>query len=97
MRSPHLTYGFAQTQGLVLLAEPGGGWLCQHRPDTSTEAMLEAQRVAGHLLRFEEISASGFEAALGTIYRDSASAAAQVAADADDDLMALARYRGVGR
>ena len=90
MTVPRLTYGFAQTQGLVLRAGQSGGWVCQHRPDTTAQALLEAQRVAGQLLRFEEISATAFEAALGTEYRDSASAAAQVAAAADNDLNALA-------
>ena len=85
-----LSYNFAQSQGLVLLADPDGTALCHYRPDCPVEAMIEAQRVAGQLLRFEEVTVAAFEAALGTIYRDSASAAAQVAADADDDLLALA-------
>ena len=42
------------------------------------------------MLRFEQITDPAFEAVLGAIYRDSASAAAQVAADADGDLAALA-------
>ena len=87
-----LSYGFAQSQGVILLpasedrAEPR----CQYRHDASFEALIEAQRVSGAAVTFEEISAADFEAALGTIYRDSASEAAQVAADADDDLASLA-------
>jgi general secretion pathway protein E len=87
-----LSYGFAQSQGVILLpasegrAEPR----CQYRHDASFEALIEAQRVSGAAVTFEEISAAEFEAALGTIYRDSASEAAQVAADADDDLASLA-------
>ena len=87
-----LSYGFAQSQGVILLpvsedrAEPH----CQYRHDASFEALIEAQRVSGAAVTFEEISAGEFEAALGTIYRDSASEAAQVAADADDDLASLA-------
>lgn len=87
-----LSYGFAQSQGVILLpasedrAEPR----CQYRHDASFEALIEAQRVSGAAVTFEEISAADFEAALGTIYRDSASEAAQVAADADDDLVSLA-------
>ena len=87
-----LSYGFAQSQGVILLpvsedrAEPR----CQYRHDASFEALMEAQRVSGAAVTFEEISAGEFEAALGTIYRDSASEAAQVAADADDDLASLA-------
>ena len=85
-----LTYAFAQSNGVVLTTGPDGMVLCQHRADTSLEALIEAQRVSGALLRFEEIAAPAFEAALARIYRDSASAAAQVAADAGDDLAALA-------
>ena len=87
-----LSYGFAQSQGVILLpasedrAEPR----CQYRHDASFEALIEAQRVSGTAVTFEEISPADFEAALGTIYRDSASEAAQVAADADDDLASLA-------
>ena len=87
-----LSYGFAQSQGVILLpasedrAEPR----CQYRHDASFEALIEAQRVSGAAVTFEEISAADFEAALATIYRDSASEAAQVAADADDDLASLA-------
>lgn len=87
-----LSYVFAQSQGVILLpvsedrAEPR----CQYRHDASFEALIEAQRVSGAAVTFEEISAGEFEAALGTIYRDSASEAAQVAADADDDLASLA-------
>ena len=87
-----LSYGFAQSQGVILLpasedrAEPR----CQYRHDASFEALIEAQRVSGTAVTFEEISPADFEAALGTIYRDCASEAAQVAADADDDLASLA-------
>ena len=85
-----LTYGFAQSNGVVLTLGPDGHPVCQHRSDSPLDALLEAQRVSGALLRFEAIANPAFEAALGAIYRDSASAAAQVAADADDDLVALA-------
>ena len=87
-----LSYGFAQSQGVILLpaSEQSAEPRCQYRHDASFEALIEAQRVAGTTVTFEEISAADFEAALGTIYRDSASEAAQVAADADDDLVSLA-------
>lgn len=87
-----LSYGFAQSQGVILLpaSEQSAEPRCQYRHDASFEALIEAQRVAGTTVTFEEISAADFEAALGTIYRDSASEAAQVAADADDDLASLA-------
>jgi general secretion pathway protein E len=85
-----LAYAFAQTNGVVLTHGPDGTILCQHRGACQVEALFEAQRVAGGLLRFEQITDPAFEAALGVIYRDSSSAAAQVAADADGDLAALA-------
>ena len=87
-----LSYGFAQSQGVILLpaSEESAEPRCQYRHDASFEALIEAQRVSGTAVTFEEISAADFEAALGTIYRDSASEAAQVAADADDDLASLA-------
>lgn len=86
---PRLAYGFAQSQGVVLTTGADGP-VCRHRSDAPLDALLEAQRVmAGHL-SFDEINASEFEAALGAIYRDSATEAAQVAADADDNLATLA-------
>ncbi|SDX43177.1 type II secretion system protein E (GspE) [Sulfitobacter pontiacus] len=87
-----LSYGFAQSQGVILLpaSEESAEPRCQYRHDASFEALIEAQRVSGAAVTFEEISAADFEAALGMTYRDSASEAAQVAADADDDLASLA-------
>ena len=87
---PRLVYSFAQANGVVLTQGPDGSVLCQYRADCPVEALLEAQRVRGVLLRFEQITDPAFETVLGAIYRDSASAAAQVAADADGDLAALA-------
>ncbi|HIF78143.1 MAG TPA: type II secretion system protein GspE, partial [Sulfitobacter sp.] len=84
-----LAYGFAQSHGVIVT--PGAeGPLCQYRSDAPLEALIEAQRVCGTTLTFEEVGTTEFEAALGTLYRDSASEAAQVAADADDDLVTLA-------
>lgn len=86
---PRLTYGFAQTNGVILTADDNG-LKCQYRAGVTVAALVEAQRVAGGQISFAEISATAFEAALGSTYRDSASEAAQVAADADDDLASLA-------
>ena len=85
---PRLTYGFAQTQGVIVMDD--GGAVCRYRADAPVAALIEAQRVNGGPLPFIEVSAAAFEAALGTVYRDSASEAAQVAADADDNLASLA-------
>ena len=86
---PRLAYGFGQSQGVIVTAGADGP-ICQYRSDAPLEALIEAQRVCGNTLFFEQIGAAEFEAALGTLYRDSASEAAQVAADADDDLVTLA-------
>ncbi|MCF7698983.1 GspE/PulE family protein [Loktanella sp. M215] len=88
LRAPRLTYGFAQTHGVVLAPDDGAVCLC--RADAPVSALMEAQRIAGVPLTFTEITPAAFEAALGVAYRDSASEAAQVAADADDSLASLA-------
>ena len=87
---PRLGYGFANAGGVILMRDAEGRPVCRHRPEASLEAMIEAQRVAGRLVAFEEIDAKAFEEELGRIYRDSSSEAAQVAADADGDLALLA-------
>ncbi len=87
---PRLGYGFANAGGVILMRDPDGRAVCRHRPEASLESMIEAQRVAGRLVAFEEIAPAAFEEELGRIYRDSSSEAAQVAADADGDLALLA-------
>jgi general secretion pathway protein E len=93
MNSPspisRLTYGFAQGYGVILKRDVDNV-MCLYRNDAPYEALLEAQRVSGTPLTFKEIPAAEFETALGELYRDSSSDAAQVAADADDDLASLA-------
>lgn len=86
---PRLLYGYAQSQG-VILVPVDTRLACHYRKGVSASALIEAQRVAGHIIEFHEISTTDFEAALGATYRDSASEAAQVAADADDDLASIA-------
>ncbi|HVG49601.1 MAG TPA: type II secretion system protein GspE, partial [Rubellimicrobium sp.] len=76
-----LSYAFAKAQGVVLWDGDGGRVVCRHRPDAAVEALLEAQRVHGAALAFEETTPSGFEEALGRAYRDSATEAAASAAD----------------
>lgn len=87
--TPRVIYGFAQGKGVIITRE-ADGLICRYRHDAPFEALIEAQRYCGTALTFREISAADFETALGEIYRDTASDAAQVAADADDDLAALA-------
>lgn len=89
---PHtaLPYGFARAQGTVLRRRPDGGLECVHRPAMTVAALLEVQRVAAVGLAFTAVDDAAFEAVLGQEYRGSATAAAQVAADSDADLAALA-------
>ena len=89
-----LAYGFAKSNGVVLAATAAGP-VCRCRADAPLPALLEAQRVARQAVGFETVSDTEFEALLGVTYRDSASAAAQVAADADDDLASLADVASV--
>lgn len=98
-----LDYSFAKAHGVIVQAcdaraedQAGEGTdgalppVCRHLPDATLPALLEAQRVAGAALRFEEIDAAGFDAALSAAYRDSASEAAEMADEDRDDLSALA-------
>ncbi|WP_226783110.1 type II secretion system ATPase GspE [Oceaniglobus trochenteri] len=85
-----LTYGFAREQGVLLVDGEDGAPLCRHRADAPLAALIEAQRLAGALARFEPVDPAAFESELNRIYRDSASAAAQEAAEAGSDLTALA-------
>ena len=86
---PRLGYGFAKSNGVILMADtPGGPLGCHFRPGASVDVLMEAQRRADQPIVFVPIEAEDFEAALGRIYRDSASEAAEAAAG--DDLNALA-------
>ncbi len=87
---PRLSYGFAKTHGVLLQSGQDGSPLCRHLPDAPLSALLEAQRVARRLIAFDPIPRDAFETALSTVYRDSASEAAQMAAGDDFDLSSLA-------
>ncbi len=87
--STNLSYGYAKTHG-VLLDHPEGETVCRHLPRAALPALIEAQRVAGSLIRFEPIDPAAFDSLLSATYRDSASEAAQMADENRDDLSALA-------
>ena len=88
----HLSYSFAKSQGVLLQDAPDGAAapVCRHLPDAALAALVEAQRVAGRLVKFEQVDPSAFDAALSKAYRDSASEAAQMVDDDGTDLSALA-------
>jgi general secretion pathway protein E len=91
MTGPVLSYSFAKTHGVLL--EPlqvDTAPVCMHLPDAPLPALIEAQRIAGALIRFEAVDAATFDKALSASYRDSAAEAAQMADDDSDDLSALA-------
>jgi general secretion pathway protein E len=87
---PRLSYAFAKSHGVLLQSGQDGTPLCRHLPDAPLSALLEAQRVAQGLIAFDAIPRDTFETALSTVYRDSASEAAQMAAGDDSDLSSLA-------
>ncbi|KAF0675834.1 GspE/PulE family protein [Profundibacterium mesophilum] len=90
MSLPRLSYGFAKRRGIVLAEREDGTPVCRHLEQAPQAALLEAQRVAAHVLTFETVTREAFEAELNRTYRDSASEAARVASEADSDLASLA-------
>lgn len=86
---PRLGYAFAKAHGVILMpADNGGDLCCYYKPTARIQSLMEAQRLAGQMIAFEPITNEDYEAAIGRIYRDSASDAAKAAAG--DDLNALA-------
>jgi general secretion pathway protein E len=83
-----LPYSFARRNGVVLRYIEDRV-TCQFRPDATGAALAEAQRIAGPDLTFEPLDAAPFATTLAQVYRDTASNASE-AAEADDDLAALA-------
>ncbi len=91
MTGPVLSYSFAKTHGVLLQSvQDDTAPVCMHLPDAPLPALIEAQRIAGALIRFEAVDAATFDKALSASYRDSAAEAAQMADDDGDDLSALA-------
>ncbi|OAN78812.1 type II secretion system protein GspE [Sulfitobacter pontiacus] len=91
MTGPVLSYSFAKTHGVLLdPLQVDTAPVCMHLPDAPLPALIEAQRIAGALIRFEAVDAATFDKALSASYRDSAAEAAQMADDDSDDLSALA-------
>ena len=84
-----LPYGFARRHG-VLIGDDGGAPVCFHRATAPLTALLEVQRLHGTDMAWRMLSDEAFERALQTRYRDTATEAADIAAGADIDLVALA-------
>jgi len=90
MSGAALNYGFAKTHGVLLTPGEGHETVCRHRADAPVAALMEAQRMAGRLIRFELIDPAAFDKVLSATYRDSASEAAQMVDGSAEDLTALA-------
>ncbi len=87
---PALSYAFAKGHGALLETDETSAFVCRHLVTAGPAALLEAQRVAGHLLTFEIVDQPTFEKALAHVYRNSAHEAAEIAASDGDDLSMLA-------
>ncbi|WP_283639115.1 GspE/PulE family protein [Marinovum algicola] len=85
-----LDYGFARRHGVILLDTDDGAPECAHLAKAPLSALLEAQRCANRAIAFRQIDATAFDTALSGLYSNSATQAAQIAAEDDTDLTALA-------
>ena len=85
-----LPYRFASAHGVVLVEQTDGQPACLYRDDMTLDAMMEVQRFAGVEVSFHATNGTVFDATLRQVYRDNATEAAQVAAETDEDLAALA-------
>lgn len=85
-----LDYGFARRHGVILLEDAAGAPECAHLAKAPLSALIEAQRCAARAVTFRQIDANAFDTALSNLYSNSATQAAQIAAEDDTDLSALA-------
>lgn len=90
MTASRLDYGFARRHGVVLRDSEAGTPECAHLATAPLSALIEAQRCAAGDITFREIDAASFDTALSALYSNSATQAAQIAAEDDTDLSALA-------
>lgn len=86
-----LPYGFTKRYGVIVELGDDGAIHCRHVRTAGVESLLEVQRLAGRPVRFSLLDEAEFDAALQEQYRESAdSGAASLAAEAEQDLVALA-------
>ena len=85
-----LPYAFALQSGAILSGDRTSGITLLHRDKMSLATLLECQRLSGRIDAFKQLSASDFEQALAETYKSSASRAADLAAESNSDLAALA-------
>lgn len=85
-----LPYAFALRSGAILSGDGTSGITLLHRDKMSLPTLLECQRLSGRIDAFKQLSASDFELALAETYKSSARRAADLAAESNSDLAALA-------
>jgi len=71
LADPKLPYGFARSQGVVLLM-PGDVMAVGARRDVNPLALVEARRLLGHPLSVEVLDDAQFERHLSDIYASDA-------------------------
>ncbi|MGY3438395.1 MULTISPECIES: GspE/PulE family protein [unclassified Marinovum] len=87
---PRLDYAFARRHGVILRDTGCGTPECAHLAKTPLSALVEAQRCAARDITFHEMDSSSFDTALSGLYSNSATQAAQIAAEDETDLTTLA-------
>src|ERR1700678_302638 len=87
-----IQYNFARAHGVLLRETADGAVEILHRPGLALATLLELRRVIGHNLLLRPVDDIDFAQLLDQQYRDSSSAAAEVAGASDNgaDLHALA-------
>jgi general secretion pathway protein E len=85
-----LPYAFALRAGIIARQDMTGRTKLYSRPDVSISALIESQRLCGGPVACQRISEAEYENLLSETYRSSASRAADIAAGAATDLVALA-------
>ena len=95
-RAPRLPYGFARTQGVLIpvaasgadeaAADEAGEVSLLVRDDATVAAVTEVRRLVGRPVAVQEVSRAQFEAQLAEIYGQGDGSAAEVVADAGQDL-----------
>ncbi|MEO6153960.1 MAG: hypothetical protein ABIT09_05590, partial [Croceibacterium sp.] len=81
-------YAFAKERG-ALVRQDGDAMVCVHRAAAGLATLLEVQRLYGDIA-FEAVDDPTFESVMQTVYRESASMAADVTEPDDVDLLTLA-------
>ncbi len=88
--APILPYAFSRTHGVIIFEASDGSVAIGGRPDAHPMAMVEAQRLAPPDLPFIALEHAQFDETLSRLHQSNARRAADLAAESDTDLAALA-------